>query len=162
MKRLKAFTLIELLIAMVVGGIVIGGAFEVYLFSSRQFLKYKASNEEITRIVMLDGILHSDFFNSTSVVRKSDNCMEMKSSDKVIDYRFERNFVLRSFIGVSDTFFLKVSVVQMQFKGKLQLEGERLIDELEIISKEGDEEKVFCFFKEYSADVLMKQLNEQH
>ena len=154
--RLKAFSLIELLVALVIGGIVIGIACKMYLIANQQFRQYKKGTEKTAQEVVLKGLLHTDFFQSISVIRKSENSIEAEFSDKTINYQWSPDFVVRTDNSIKDTFFIPVDSVRMKFQNNQQDQSDELVDQLVIVSKEAEQEQEFCFFKEYSADVLMQ------
>lgn len=161
MKKLKAFTLTELLVAMVVSAIVIAVAYQIYSIASMQFGEYKKVNDKISNEVVLKGLLNMDFFTSTAVLQRSENSIEIHKQDTLIEYAWNEFFVLRTKNNMRDTFFLEVESSELRFKNKAQKQG-GLVDELELVSKDSGAERVFCFFKEYSADVLMRNENGIH
>ena len=161
-KKIKAFTLIELLVAMVISAIVIAITYQIYFIASKQFVEYKKRNEKATQEVVLKGLLNNDFFQSESVMRKSENSIEAQIAGTKINYQWENDFVIRINSGSRDTFFIPVSLVELKFRNKAQELSDGLIDELRIVSKNGEEEKYFCSFKEYSADVLMQNTHERN
>ena len=161
-KKIKAFTLIELLVAMVISAIVIAITYQIYFIASKQFVEYKKSNKKVTQEVVLKGLLNNDFFQSESVIRKSENSIEAQIPDRKINYEWINDYIIRTSNGSRDTFFMPVSSVELKFRNKAQELSDGLIDALRIISKNGEEEKDFCFFKEYSADVLMQNTHERN
>ena len=161
-KKIRAFTLVELLVVMVISGIVIAITYQIYFIANKQFMQYKKGNEKVTQEVILRGLLNNDFFQSESVIRKSENNIEMQLADEKINYEWRDEFIIRVTNASRDTFFLPVSLVELKFRNSSQDISAGLIDALKIISENGDEEKYFCFFKEYSADVLMQNTHERN
>ena len=158
MTKLKAFTLIELLVAMVVSGIVIAVAYQVYLIATMQFSEYKRISDKVTSEVVLKGLLNSDFFMSESVIQRSENSIEVQRENKAIRYEWNERYVLRTTENMKDTFFLEVASAELMFNNEKRQRGE-LIDEMKLVSKESGQERIFCFFKHYSADVLLRNEN---
>ena len=158
----RAFSLIELLVALVISSIVIGIACKMYLVANQQFRQYKKGADQTTREVVFKGLLKADFFQSLAVVRKSERSIEARLVDKVINYEWNDKYVVRIGAGVKDTFFIPVTSTGLKFQNKEQGQSDELIDQMVIVSKEDGQEQDFCFFKEYSAEVLMQHTHEQH
>ena len=151
--------MIELLIAMIISAIVIACSSQVYLLGSKMFGDYRKECDKTAQVVVLNGLLHSDFFESLSVIRKSENSIEAVLGNKTVNYRWNNSFVVRTVAGVRDTFFIPVTSAELAFQDKTQDQSGELIDRLLIVSEESDQEQYFCFFKEYSADVQMQHSN---
>ena len=151
--------MIELLVAMVVSGIVIAVAYQVYLIATQQFSEYKKINDKVTTLAVLKGLLNSDFFMCTTVIQRSESSIEVQMNEKLINYEWNDRYLLRTSDNIRDTFFLEVASADLLF-GKQQGGQGELIDELKLISKEGDHEQIFCFYKQYSAEVLLQNKKE--
>ncbi len=152
---LKAFTLVELLVAMIITGIVVGITYQVYIMANRQFNSYKSGNEKLSQIIVFKGLLHTDFFQSSSVSKSLEKGIEVVYSDKKILYEWNDKYLLRNDNGLRDTFFINIRSSEMKFHNFIQMKTNGLLDELVLVFEETGSEHSFCFFKKYSADVLM-------
>ena len=140
---------------MVIGGIVISGAYYALMMVNRQFASYRDINEKVSGVYLLHSVLLSDLTRAERVLKRSGHEIEIVDprSDKTILYGFGENTVTRKNPVSSDTFYVQTSNLQTK-----SVEGIReLIAELRLDVSLENENSPFVFIKEYSSDVLLKQ-----
>lgn len=155
MKKLKAFTLIELVIAIVLSGFVMGMGSAGYLIMSKQFRNYKSINDNVSDAAELFSVLQCDIQQAKEVIKKSGSAIETSLKNRNVKYSFEKKYIVRNTGLVRDTFFVSTLNLETSFKNNKQELSEGLIDELSF--NVGDKEQMFQFhsIKQYGADVLL-------
>lgn len=143
--RLKAFSFLEVLVAIVISGIVISTAYSVYIYSGKQFFRFKTIKAGITDYFEFTSTLNRDFEAANKVVKKSDYEMEMQLAKKNINYQFESNYILRTINLNTDTFFFFVENVE--YTTLNQLSNEPVIDYLKLTIKDNS----IAYYKDYGA-----------
>lgn len=160
MKRLKAFTLMELLVAMLISTIVVGISYQAYHIVYQQYMSYRKNNQLINNVFMLHTALQTDFMNAKFVNKKEDAVvMKDKDGNKII-YFFDQNYILRNVNEMQDTFFVSANDMHLKFISEDQKATEGIIDEFYFTSLVAGEEEHFHFSKTYAADVLMEAEKE--
>ncbi|HET6990659.1 MAG TPA: type II secretion system protein [Bacteroidia bacterium] len=111
-KKLKAFTLLELLVGMILSGIVLTATFSAYRIITRQYETYCDKSETISELSFFVSQFQSDFSNATNITRISENEIQLQSGKRILDYKFSGKRVLRNDFSRTDTF--NVSVPEME------------------------------------------------
>ena len=152
MKKLKAFTLVELLIAMVISGIVITFCYAGYSILHEQFQHFKEVKRSFVHLRQFQSTVSNDFytyeyarFNEQSIM------LEDEKRERTV-YKIEGDYVLRSLNEQVDTFFIEVGELHPTF---LFEESGDLIRSFTFDVYINDEELPFSFSKEYSAATLI-------
>ena len=155
-KKLKAFTVMELAVAMLISGVVLSIAYnsmDVFGRLSRKFYSNQKGNAEI---MMLDDLLRKDFEVSTLIL-KSGNGILCKKESMNIKYEWLPDMIIRT-IDLPDTFFVKNDGVSVLFMNEQQnLEG-GMVDNLQFEKIEDGEELLFVYNKNISPETLLNQL----
>jgi prepilin-type N-terminal cleavage/methylation domain-containing protein len=116
-KKLKAFTLLELLVGMIISGIVIAAGFNAYRIISIQFKTYKETSAVYSSFSFFETQFRKDFRNAKEISAEDENSIQFISGEKKTDWRFSKRFSLRNEGTVTDTFFspcLRASVAKSQ------------------------------------------------
>ena len=130
MKHLRAFTLIEMLVAMAVSGIVITAGYVSYGMMSRHYIDFRNNSEEMNEPVVLKGILNHDIHLAKVVKRYSSNEIAAVQNDNAsVNYQWNESYVLRKTSIATDTFFLPIQKADMGFARHEQDKAEGLVDE---------------------------------
>ena len=152
-RRMKSFTLIELIVTMIISSIGIGIMGSAYRIVNHQYSSYKKMNEGISHIKQLNALLHKDFDNAMQVNWRNGTLEILNEKDeKEIIYKFNHNTITRLQANVNDVFEIKI----IGIKGMLMdqpLTG--IIDELQIEVLVNGANQHFHFKKQYGADVMM-------
>lgn len=140
--RLKAFTLLELLVGMIATGIVIAAVFSAYHIIGRQTLLYRESSESVSELSLLHSCLLLDCDNSEQIRLLNARTIVFRTPTSVPDnvnaadsavqlvYEFRNEYVLRSCDGHADTFFVAVASISAFTNGVAQIDGDGTVDEL--------------------------------
>lgn len=155
MKKIKAYSLVELLVVMVIGSITIAVAYQGYILFYKQYLSFKISSGKNAEVSTLETLLLSDMEDSKEV-KKSGNGIVCFYKDKQILYSWSEDFITRKQFSVIDTFKLKNVDLKIKFNSKDGIEN-TIIDELQFNWVNESEQFPFIFHKQYGADVLINE-----
>jgi hypothetical protein len=132
--RFKAFSIIEIIVALFLSAIVISAVYSGYVFTHQQFFKFTSVKTEIRNYYKVSEVLHRDFEISKKILKKGPRKIALEQLDKTIAYTFEEDFIVRTIQERTDTFFLKVEGIEL--KG-IQLKNDFVLEHLHLnLSKE--------------------------
>lgn len=92
--KLKAFTLMELLVVMVISSLVIALTYNLLTYFYKEYYSYKDVNNIYYNWNKLEDNIAEDVFKSKKIEIKS-NSFLISTSDQEIEYVFESNRVIR-------------------------------------------------------------------
>lgn len=107
MIKVNAYTILEMVIAMLITGIVIAMAWSVFSLVLRSFGAYQKKHQDTERLVRLNTLLQKDFFKATIITRDSGGIRLLADSTSV-RYELDSSFVVRH-AAIIDTFQFQVS-----------------------------------------------------
>jgi hypothetical protein len=149
-KAIKAFTILELVISMLLSLIVVLIAILAFEMISKQFMSYKKNNETIRNFYVLEGLLTNDFEFSKKIEWKDNNKMECYMPDnKMFSYQLNDTLIIRYAENSTDTFFVKLNKIDKVF---LVNENSKIINELKLQTHLLNEDYLLSFKKNYAAD----------
>lgn len=156
-RSLKAFTILELVIAMMISAIVIAIAYTGLKMVLRSFHAFSKRYEQTMVMLKLNELLTKDIDRSEAV-RSGDEGISMTGSGQSVHYRFEGDELIRTAVK-SDTFRIKASDVRMAFEGVPigETSFSNLIDDLYFTSSVGMRKVPHHFHKRYSSEQLYKR-----
>ena len=125
-KKLKSFTLGELLVVMVVASIVVTSAYFALNTIQKQFFKLQQVFHNQQNVMSLERNLLSDFNDSSIEIEGRPARLKMINKTNTIRYRFFTDYIIRN----KDTFFLKTKLEHVYFKGDTVKNG--TVDALEL------------------------------
>ena len=160
MKKLKAFTMIELMVAMIVSSIVIGIALTIYMNLNQYYLDFKEKGKMDSELLMLVSTFRSDMDKSYEVHGDNSDLTLVFEAGKTINYSFEGNCVIRTKSEVTDTFYNKVQEIEVNY-----LDNEnKYVNDILINIKQGEFVFPLHITKEYSRDLLfyIDPINNEH
>lgn len=106
--KLKAFTIAELLVALVISGLIIAGAFSFYL-NYEGLIRRKTNQMECGKDVIQFYTTFKHEFELTPVITFSGNQLGFLNDQKIpVHYEFEDSVILRMLPETADTFYLRV------------------------------------------------------
>ena len=155
MRKLKAFTLTELLVGMIISAIVIAFGYEAYAMIYKQYLSFKGVKKELVNTVQLNSTMNTDFINATVVHFHDNKLMLDYEARKSIQYEFEDSLVLRTDGEVTDTFKLAAFNIVAQPAIYNSEEQATIINGIFYDAKILGETEHFSLTKDYSAETLM-------
>lgn len=149
--KIKAFTLSEMLVVLLLTVIVVGLAFAILNLVQRQMLGIQKAYDNKTENNQLKQALWIDF-NSYSQIQWISESGELKFDGelKQTAYSFKQGYILKD----RDTFYTDLIIKELYFKGSKVDEGSIDALELSISSNEGN--AGLFFFKKNSAENFMK------
>ena len=156
-KRARAFTIIEVTIAMLISAIVIGITYTVYSIISRSYNSFNNKNEAIAVVVRLDELLQKDFDRS-AYISKDTTGITFQGPNNVVSYKFNPDHIVRTGL-ITDTFKVTPDSVNAFFEMKsINIPGlsteENRLDELDLTITFQNEKITYHYRKVYSSENL--------
>lgn len=145
-KRLKSFTLIEIMVALIITGIVASMA--TWAFSNVQkyvtaYWKNEAQNLDFAQFISM---LNKDMLESETINYQNDKLLFIRNNSEVLEYSFYDYCIVRSDKRIDDTLFIEINMF-----GVTPLEIEpNLIKEISVTLIMGKVEYPMVFTKYYS------------
>lgn len=154
-RKLPAFTLMEVTIAMLLSAISMMIAYTAYHLVSQSYLDYSSKQKHLAEFLSADRLLKMDILNGEKVL-KSDDGLIIESERGVITYVFGEAYLLRNQFELrTDTFNLQVRIQDISFESMPVQDGE-LLDRVGLeMSLEGAE-LALVYRKQYSSVNLFK------
>ncbi|HEX8514820.1 MAG TPA: hypothetical protein VF868_01385 [Bacteroidia bacterium] len=157
MKKLPAFTLLELTIGMMISSVIIGACYSGYIIVYKQFNSYRSVKQHMSEAVQFRNNLQNEFFMSANVSFKDHTLVfHLKDSD-MLQYEFLDTLVLRKTASVVDTFNIATASIKSGFvfnNDSIPMEFINFISFDAVILKETQH---LSFAKEYSAESLINK-----
>lgn len=157
MKKLRAFTIMELLVALTLTSLLVLAAWYAFELIQKQYVLQKNLNKNISTYIQLETRLKQDL-ETMKFLKRDLQQIIFKSSNYQIEYDFQYDFVSRkhSLSEIeADTFFVKNELQNSFFQNREQSVG--IIDQLEIAFFPFEEKRVFILKKQYSVADLMNE-----
>lgn len=155
MNKLKAYTILELVMVMLLSAIVISFAYGSYRVVSGMFTRFKQANEQTNQLALLEKLLRQDFLQA-DYLTQNERELSCFYPDKRIVYTFEEDHVLR-YNRLSDTFFVKPEAIQVE---QILAGDQMLVNQLSL-SIRAEDTVTFYFSKQYPATVFMNDLQQE-
>ncbi|WP_299112280.1 hypothetical protein [uncultured Winogradskyella sp.] len=139
--KVKAFTLNEMVIVMIITVITVGLAFTVLSLVQRHMWSIQQNFSLNTEFNRLEEALWIDVNNYSSMsYTETDNLVKFRTIKDSMTYRFHDNYVLRN----KDTFHIKIEHKELFFNGEKIKEGK--IDALRLeLSRKYKDQQIFIF-----------------
>lgn len=153
--RYKAFTIIELIMAMLISSVIIGIIYYVYILFNHQFSAYRQKANAIDEYLIFRSAFQRDIESADAVTNPSTkeiNCFTILGGLSV-QYEFEDSCIVRSREGVQDTFLIKNN----GYEAELVSDSTNLIKNLVLKIMVYDMPLRTTYKKIYSATQLMQQ-----
>lgn len=155
MNKLKAYTIVEMIVTMLITSVTISIAYSSFRIINGQFGQYKTRSHRNYELVLLDKFMMKDFTNALRIIKNADG-YSCQYQDKIINYEFEDSFILRK-SNLTDTFKLKIVEPKFYFMNEEEFVPGSLIDKVEFTGIIEDESLPFLYKKEYGADILLEK-----
>src|SRR4051794_24174209 len=97
--KVNAFTLMEVVIAMILAAISIAISFSVYSLISQSYRQYDLKNKKTAEFVQLSQLLQKDI-QKAEYITGMQNELNLLSNEGEIDYLFEGAYLLRNHYGL--------------------------------------------------------------
>lgn len=152
-KRISAFTLMEVTVAMLLAALVISITYTAYHMVSASYIRYQKKQGEIADLILADKLLRSDFLSSKKITR-SESGISLLQHNGSINYSFSKDFIIRNQYSLRiDTFRTNVSNLDFVFEGQKKEPGQ-LLDGLNFTILAEGQLTPFRYKKIYSSQDL--------
>lgn len=165
-KRIRAFTIMELTIAMLISAIVIGITYTVYSIVSHSYNSFSGKSEDMALVARLDEWLKKDF-DRAEIILKDTAGIVLHKNGELIKYKFDGDNVVR--IGLkTDSFKIKNDSVSVLFENKIVSESttsdeDKRLDEMDIQLLLQNEKITYHYHKVYSsANLIVRKPDAIH
>ena len=152
--NLKAFTLIEMVVVMLLSSVVMGIVVSSYQIINKQLLFFRKGSSELLEQARLKTLIGKDFIKSDKIYSISNGINCINGTD-TIAYSFNENEIIRSFQTVLDTFHINVTESIIILLYDWDATKYPLISDLILSVTHKKKERNFHYNKTYGADVLM-------
>lgn len=127
--RIKAFTLIELVLAMMLAAIVMGMAYSAFTVFTRVYGGYHGKNLAHANVRIFKQVLQSDI-DKAVLIELVDGQLNFKDplTTEVLRYSFGPDYLVRTQHSVPDTFKMQHLLLQSSFENAQVSEG--IVDHL--------------------------------
>jgi hypothetical protein len=164
MKKINAYTLMELIVVMVTSIIVITLAYKVFDLISHQYLQFVRYNESVYEVYQASALMATDFRESEYIVKNPEGVTCVYKNKEIV-YNIGSNITVRSVDLVRDTFRIKAENVRYYFSDKEVIDVNKYVDQIKFEDVEKSE--LFHYQKIYAADFFMRdstliQYNERN
>jgi len=159
-QRIKAFTIIEVVVTMTIAAILMGLTYTSYQIVNKSYRSFNVKNNEMAALERLDELLKKDF-NRSGIIEKDEKGIVIKSSRDTVQYEFTRDFILR-ISAITDTFKIKNEDLSTSFEDQLingqgLSEEENRLDGLNISLLLQNEKIFYHYHKVYSSVNLINR-----
>jgi hypothetical protein len=151
-KKVKSFTLSELIVVMIITVIVVGIAFSVLTLVKKQIYRIEKNYHKTTQLALFEEQFWRDFnsFQQISMDVNHENIF-LKNEISAVSYHFEEAFVIRN----EDTLQIKLKIEQIFLDGNNVESG--LFDAIEFSALKDIPGYTFFVFKQNDATQYMNQ-----
>jgi len=159
MKKLRSFTIIEILITMLISAVVISIAYTGLTMLNRQFARSQSRMKQIGQYRLLSGALQRDF-DRADCIRDTidDSHLVLGRLDTMVYYSFQPNGMVRrtlivpgAIAGINDTF-----VIPTQVLGQIYIsDSVRLVQQISLRSLVNGDSVLLTQNKAYSAQQVL-------
>jgi len=148
-KRVKAFTLSEMLVVLVVSSIVIAITFMVLNLVQKQVSTIRTNFSKQQEIQTLERILWQDFNSYNAYYNQVNDILEFTNNKEIITYNFNTDYILRN----SDTIHTSIASKSLFLNGNLINNG--YVDAITIITEKlYTSNKIFAYKQKDAAYYL--------
>ncbi|MND62579.1 hypothetical protein D3C87_511250 [compost metagenome] len=153
--KFRAFTLMELTIAMLISAISIGMAFYMFQYFQQLFLRQQKQRQERFSYSLFKHLIQQDI-NRAVWLKTSENGLHCEGENGNIDYQFDPAFIVRDqYNNQKDTFMIQT--ISLDMTPRLQhLPSEDLTDHVNLKIRFENKEHQFNYNKTYSAQQLLQ------
>jgi hypothetical protein len=160
-KKLKAVTVLELIVAMLISSIVIIMAYSSYSMFSRLFFTFRNNSELSCEILQADRFLRKET-DQSSVILKSGDGIDLYSAAGRVHYFQDADYLVREFGSMKDSFYIPSAEIGFFFNQTEQFTEGQPVDRISIKYKrniEDEDELHLEYYKIYGAAIYMNKDN---
>jgi hypothetical protein len=153
--KVKAFTIVEVTVSMLLAVITIAIAYTSYRIVGNSYRQFDLKNKKLSEFILADKLLKKDVSACKKMIRTDDG-ISLLINESQIQYGFYKDYILRNQFDLrTDTFLVKNSNFTSQFE-KLEAFPGELTDKFQFFAGIGDKTVPLVYFKKYSAEELFK------
>lgn len=163
---MKAFTIMELTIAMLIAALVISMTYAIFHIISRSLTDFTRKHDQLAEALQFDDLFRKNM-DQCREVRFSDSHLDVLFDSTVIHYEFQPTQIIRSAAG-KDTFRLTVQQPSLSFEHRplndslAEPDHTYLVDEVTFSLLINQQSIPYHYHKTYSASVLISQEHASH
>jgi len=147
--KLKAFTLMNFVVGMIITSIIMTSFYEAYQYMNEEVNMYRNQNNSILDALNFQVNLNKDMLKAETVIRLSEEEIEVANLENKYRYQFTENYILKLNDDIIDTF--KIAVTNLKF----ETENFDLIKKISFTSKLDNKDISYIFSKAYSAEQIV-------
>ena len=149
MQKIKAFTLLEVTVAMLLSAICIGICYTAFTLMNQYYGELKNRKDSIGNQLLINQLVSSDFDRAFKI-EKLDSNINCSCDSGTISYKFSNSYVTRNQYGLkTDT--LRIGVRDLTISYQDSLLADSLIKEIILTCQQKNKFVTMHFFKEYSS-----------
>ncbi len=103
MLKIKAFTFIEVIIAILLTLIIAGSIYAVVLLSGNTYNNHMREDVNINEFLSFYSMMNEDWYQAKDISEHQDGCQLIRSDHVTVYYEFNTNRIIRKSKGVIDT-----------------------------------------------------------
>ncbi|MGE0637866.1 MAG: type II secretion system protein J [Bacteroidia bacterium] len=154
--KIRAFTLIEVIVAMILSGIVVAFAAVAFQLVSKQFMSFKKSGERINELFVFQHQLQKDVRESELILHEALGLKFIFDDNKQATYLVYEENIIRDNGTRTDTFFVSNAEVESILIPYSNIPGAEIINYISMEFKV-DKDTVYAEFnKDYPVATLLK------
>ncbi|HAL80964.1 MAG TPA: hypothetical protein DCO83_01020 [Mucilaginibacter sp.] len=159
-QKVKAFTIMEVTITMLITGLIIGITYTSYSIVIKSYHSFTIKNDNMAVLVGLDHVLKRDFDRADSILKDSAG-ITIKKNDVSIKYIFMPDFIVRNSVR-NDTFKVQTQDVITTFENITNIEMQATAEQNRIDGLDFtlmfQNEKIPCHYRKlYSSENLIER-----
>ncbi|QEM09159.1 type II secretion system protein J [Mucilaginibacter rubeus] len=158
--KIPAFTIMELIIAMLISAVVIGMMYSAYAIISHSYLSFVDRNGGTSTVTTLDQRLSREIGKAEGITRDG-NTLTLTSSKDTVSYRFLADKVIRQKM-LADTFKVITESFNTAFES-VPIDGDqpgKMIDDLQLVLLLDNQKIPYHYHKIYSSVNLFQPLKD--
>ncbi len=147
--RIKAFSLLEMTLALLLSSIVVAMAVSAYLIVSKKIDLYKHHLSSVEQLSTLQTVMLIDFENAKTILNKNEYLSFLSKDSNEVIYKFDNTVIIRKQAARIDSFFVNYQELLVSEEPALS-KNNQVINKVSFTTNiiEPIEMK---FFKKYSA-----------
>ncbi|WP_299242529.1 type II secretion system protein [uncultured Aquimarina sp.] len=153
MSKVRAFTILEMLINLTIMSIIMGLIYFAYASFVKQVVNYQASIDEQNELTTSYVQLRTDFFNAERIVKSYKGFKVIPYDNKEIEYKITEKYLIRRQVHMLDTLSINKLTISSDFNS---ITKEDLITKMMIETTLFDEPIEFIIAKDYAPNLKLK------
>jgi len=151
--RIKAFTIIELLVTMLVSSIVVSAGIYVFSTFNKAMIISNSKNLMDTEILQFQQVLKKDFIDADEIYFQYESIIINYHNDEKNYYDISDDYIVREAVNSIDTFNIQVYDSYINYTSK----NTKLVNELVLETELDKLDYPIHVYKKYPAEKLIEQ-----